>query len=877
MYPILKKLRGRSLSRVARALLTLAGIATFATAAFAQHVANPFVGATQYLNPDYTTEIESAVATANSSSLAAQMKVVENYPTAVWLDRIAAVAGGTANNGRLGLAQHITTALAQQSGTAPVVITLVIYDLPDRDCSALASNGEISITGDGTLSGLQQYEQNYITPIYNILQSYATNPNLRFVLVIEPDSLPNLITNTGMGASPVPNCVAANGGVSGSPSLSSVYVEGVQYALNTFHPLTNAYQYLDIGQSAWLGWPNNLAPAIQMYNGLVKGTTAGYASIDGFISNTANYVPTQEPFMTGTQQIGGSPVISSDFYQYDPNIDELNYDQAFYAAATGAGFPSSIGFLIDTSRNGWGGTLRPAAASTAADVNTFVKASKIDKRGVRGVWCNIQDSGMGVPPTVNPGGFANLQAYVWIKPPGESDGTYPGSTYGGVTSTTGDPNCNPANTNALAGGATDSLPNSPPAGTFWATEFAMNVQNAYPPIASSGSTATTPGFDLSATAVTVAPGATGNSTVTIINTDGFTGAVALAFTGLPDGVTASFSPQSVTGPGSSTLVFTAASTAVPGTSNVTVTGTSGTVTSTATIALTIGSGSAGSPTLSVASASLSVAQGASVTDHLTLMGLTGDATLSASGLPSGVTASFSINPANSSSVLQLSAGSTAAAGPATIIVSAISGTQAASASIGLTVVPPTVTGSFRLSASNASLMVPQGQGGTSMITVTGVSGFNGSVALAVAITENPTSTAKPPTVSFSTNSPVSVTGTTPGVATLTIATTAKPATTCIASGALPGELSWKARGGALLAGVLLFLLPRRRFTGKSMLSLMLLFVIVAGGTVACAGNAPTVTCPNVTNPGTTTGTYVITVTGTAGAITQTEKVTVTVQ
>jgi trimeric autotransporter adhesin len=62
-----------------------------------------------------------------------------------------------------------------------------------------------------------------------------------------------------------------------------------------------------------------------------------------------------------------------------------------------------------------------------------------------------------------------------------------------------------------------------------------------------------------------------------------------------------------------------------------------------------------------------------------------------------------------------------------------------------------------------------------------------------------------------------------------------------------------------------------------MLSLMLLFVIVAGGTVACAGNAPTVTCPNVTNPGTTTGTYVITVTGTAGAITQTEKVTVTVQ
>src|ERR1700761_5907095 len=30
-----------------------------------------------------------------------------------------------------------------------VAIPLVVYDLPDRDCSALASNGELSIAGGG--------------------------------------------------------------------------------------------------------------------------------------------------------------------------------------------------------------------------------------------------------------------------------------------------------------------------------------------------------------------------------------------------------------------------------------------------------------------------------------------------------------------------------------------------------------------------------------------------------------------------------------------------------------------------------------------------------------------------------------------------------
>jgi len=133
--------------------------------------------------------------------------------------------------------------------------------------------------------------------------------------------------------------------------------------------------------------------------------------------------------MTATEAVGGAEVYQSTYYQYNPDIDEEDYDQALYTQMVAAGFPSTIGFLIDTSRNGWGGPNRPAAASTSTLLDTFVKASKIDQRPVRGVWCNIANAGIGALPQVNPGGFnppfQNLEAYVWIKKPGESDGDYP--------------------------------------------------------------------------------------------------------------------------------------------------------------------------------------------------------------------------------------------------------------------------------------------------------------------------------------------------------------------------------------------------------------------------------------------------------------------
>ena len=79
------------------------------------------------------------------------------------------------------------------------------------------------------------------------------------------------------------------------------------------------------------------------------------------------------------------------------------------------------------------------------------------------------------------GYFSQLQAFVWIKPPGESDGTYKTST--AYVSGNADENCDPAHDNALANNTlTGSLPNSPSAGVFFTTQFTQLVQNAYPTV-----------------------------------------------------------------------------------------------------------------------------------------------------------------------------------------------------------------------------------------------------------------------------------------------------------------------------------------------------------------------------------------------------------
>jgi len=95
-------------------------------------------------------------------------------------------------------------------------------------------------------------------------------------------------------------------------------------------------------------------------------------------------------------------------------------------------------------------------------------------------------------------------------------------------------------------------------------------------------------------------------------------------------------------------------------------------------------------TLSASPNSLTVTQGSQGTSTITVTpinGFSGSATLSASGLPSGVTAGFSPNPANTTSTLTLTVGSGAAAGTSTVTVTGVSGTITQTTTLSLTVNP----------------------------------------------------------------------------------------------------------------------------------------------------------------------------------------------
>jgi hypothetical protein len=243
--------------------------------------------------------------------------------------------------------------------------------------------------------------------------------------------------------------------------------------------------------------------------------------------------------------------------------------------------------------------------------------------------------------------------------------------------------------------------------TFWFTEeymkttgsFNWNTRIANFKFPGCGTTAT-PDFTVGASpsSVAVTQGGSGTSTITITSLNGFNAATTLSASGLPSGVTAAFSTNPVTPPAngsaSSTLTLTASSTATTGAATVTITGTAGSTTHTTTIALTVNTAAQPNFTIGASPSSVTVTQGGNGTSTVTITSqnsFNSATTLSATGLPSGVTAAFSTNPvtppANGSatSTLTLTASATATTGAATVTVTGTSGSLTHSTTITLTV------------------------------------------------------------------------------------------------------------------------------------------------------------------------------------------------
>jgi cellulose 1,4-beta-cellobiosidase len=414
-------------------------------------VDNPYVGAKVYVNPEWSAH---AAAEPGGSR-------ISNQPTAVWLDRIATINGV---NGGMGLRDHLDEAL-KQKGSGDLVVQLVIYDLPGRDCAALASNGELGP------DDIDRYKTDYIDPIASILSDPAY-ASLRIATVIEPDSLPNLVTNAGGTNTSTADCqtMKANGN----------YEKGVSYALDKLGAIPNVYNYIDAGHHGWLGWDTNLGPSVQEFYKVATTNGASVNDVTGFIVNTANYSPTKEPYFKVGDTVNGTTVRQSKWVDWNQYVDEQSYALGLRDKLVAAGFDSGLGMLIDTSRNGWGGSARPTGPGPLTSVDDYVNGSRIDRRIHVGNWCNQSGAGLGERPTAAPA--AGIDAYVWVKPPGESDGS---ST--AISNDEGkgfDQMCDPTyGGNARNGNnPTGALPNAPLAGHWFSAQFQQLMQNAYPPL-----------------------------------------------------------------------------------------------------------------------------------------------------------------------------------------------------------------------------------------------------------------------------------------------------------------------------------------------------------------------------------------------------------
>jgi hypothetical protein len=194
----------------------------------------------------------------------------------------------------------------------------------------------------------------------------------------------------------------------------------------------------------------------------------------------------------------------------------------------------------------------------------------------------------------------------------------------------------------------------------------------------------TPSFSLSASAatLTVNAGAGSSTTITVNPAGGFSGSVTLAVSGLPSGATPTFTPTSTTS--GSTLAIATSSTTAAGTYTLTVKGTSGSLSATTQVTLVV---QAPSFTLATSPPSRTVSSRGSTTYAVSITavdGFSGPVSLSASGLPSGVTASFSSNPATTSSTLTLRA-SGARSGTSRITITGTSGGLTATTTVTLSV------------------------------------------------------------------------------------------------------------------------------------------------------------------------------------------------
>lgn len=133
-----------------------------------QAAVNPFAGYSFYANPYYSSEVHTLAMPSLPASLKPAASAVAKVGSFVWLDTRAKIPQ---------LDTFLADIKKKNDAGSKLMGTFVVYNLPDRDCAALASNGELKIDEDG----VNKYKVEYIDKIAAIIQKY---PGVKINLAI---------------------------------------------------------------------------------------------------------------------------------------------------------------------------------------------------------------------------------------------------------------------------------------------------------------------------------------------------------------------------------------------------------------------------------------------------------------------------------------------------------------------------------------------------------------------------------------------------------------------------------------------------------------------------------------------------------------------
>jgi cellulose 1,4-beta-cellobiosidase len=210
----------------------------------------------------------------------------------------------------------------------------------------------------------------------------------------------------------VPKCAASDQAYRGS----------IAYAVQKLH-MPQVFTYLDAAHAGWLGWEGNRQKIAKIFKDVL--TQAGDLDmIRGFATNVSNY-----------NTVAGSD--GKKLGPANPCPDESTYVTKLSAALEAEGIRGKR-FIIDTGRNG-----------------------KV-ARATWGSWCNVKGAGIGPRPQASP--LPLVDAYFWVKPPGESDGI-------------SDPKAARFDQGCAS---PDAMPGAPEAGQWFGAHFLELAKNADP-------------------------------------------------------------------------------------------------------------------------------------------------------------------------------------------------------------------------------------------------------------------------------------------------------------------------------------------------------------------------------------------------------------